>query len=124
MHLGNSATPTEPQAALFKSLGHPSRVIILEILARSGPQPVTELLQRTGLEASNLSQHLGVLRRNQLIEASQTEGHRRYRLSSPLVGCLLEAGRAVLKDRIRSIQQDLGLPVGPVPGTYAGSTAE
>ncbi|WP_197286001.1 helix-turn-helix transcriptional regulator, partial [Mycobacterium sp. UM_11] len=50
------------KAEFFKTLGHPARIRILELLV-TGEKSVAELLPEVGLEASNLSQQLGVLRR-------------------------------------------------------------
>ena len=45
---------TEVKAELFKSMGHPARILILEMLV-DGPVAVSHLRDGTGLEASNLS---------------------------------------------------------------------
>jgi DNA-binding transcriptional ArsR family regulator len=50
------------KAEFFKTLGHPARIRILELLA-DRDHSVGELLPEIGLEASNLSQQLAVLRR-------------------------------------------------------------
>lgn len=47
---------------LFKSLGHPLRVQVLEQLV-AGERSVGSLAEALGCELSNLSQQLGVLRR-------------------------------------------------------------
>ena len=57
---------TEPlyklKAEFFKTLGHPARIRVLELLV-TGDKSDAELLPEVGLESSNLSQQLGVLRR-------------------------------------------------------------
>ena len=50
------------KAEFFKTLGHPARIRVLELLAEPD-RAVGELLPEVGLESSNLSQQLGVLRR-------------------------------------------------------------
>ena len=50
------------KAEFFKTLGHPARIRVLELLAVRD-RSVAELLPEVGLESSNLSQQLGVLRR-------------------------------------------------------------
>ena len=61
-----SLSPDSPihelKAELFKALGHPVRVRLLELLV-PGERAVSGLLGDTGAEASLLSQHLAVLRR-------------------------------------------------------------
>ncbi len=54
------------KAEFFRTLGHPARIRVLELLAE-GDKPVHELLASIAIEASNLSQQLGVLREEQLV---------------------------------------------------------
>jgi ArsR family transcriptional regulator len=83
------------KAELFKSLGHPARVQLLEMLAE-GPVAVSRLRDETGLEPSNLSQHLSLLRRQRLIVPTRREGRLFYELASPEVTVLLAAARSLL----------------------------
>ncbi|MGM9473793.1 ArsR/SmtB family transcription factor [Pseudarthrobacter sp. YS3] len=82
----------EAKSDLFRSLGHPVRIRVLELLA-DGPVPVSELRRATDLEASNLSQHLSVLRRQRLITSLRTDGQIRYQLSSREVLTLFSVAR-------------------------------
>ncbi|WP_314193501.1 metalloregulator ArsR/SmtB family transcription factor [uncultured Arthrobacter sp.] len=86
---------TEVKADLFKSMGHPARILVLEMLF-SGPVTVSNLRDCTGLEASNLSQHLGILRRQRLIVPSRKDGRLFYELTSPEVREVLEAAHGLL----------------------------
>ena len=53
----------QAKAELFRTLGHPVRIRVLELL-QDGPKPVRELLAvRSRSRPSNLSQQLAVLRR-------------------------------------------------------------
>lgn len=99
----------EAKAQLFKALGHPVRVRVLEVLA-DGEAPVAELLTDTGLEPSHLSLHLGVLRRGGLVVARREGNAVHYRLAHPSVIDLLTAARSFLVDsltRTRSALTDL-----------------
>ena len=58
------------KADLFKAIGHPMRVRILEILA-NGPVSVSELNRHIGAEASHLSQQLGILKRAGIISSAK-----------------------------------------------------
>lgn len=86
---------TDVKAELFKSMGHPARIQLLEMLA-DGPVAVSRLRDNTGLEPSNLSQHLGLLRRQRLIVPSRHDGRLFYELASPEVSVLLAAARHLL----------------------------
>ena len=85
----------EAKAELFRALGHPARIRILELLS-DGPQPVSVLLRETGLEAPALSQQLAVVKRIGLIESSRHAGGVTYRLTDPSVTEFLAAARTVL----------------------------
>ena len=86
---------TEVKAELFKSMGHPARILILEMMA-DGPVAVSRLRDGTGLEASNLSQHLGILRRQRLVVPSRKNGRLFYELSCSDVSEVLDAARGLL----------------------------
>lgn len=92
----------QAKAEMFRTLGHPVRIRVLELL-QDGPRPVRHLLAEIGVEASHLSQQLAVLRRAGIV-VSYRDGHLvMYALSTSHVADLLAAGRrilgAVLADR-------------------------
>ncbi|GAA1540178.1 lsr2/espR transcriptional regulator [Dactylosporangium maewongense] len=92
----------QAKAEMFRTLGHPVRIRVLELL-QDGPRPVRDLLDEIEVEASNLSQQLSVLRRAGFV-ASYREGPLvMYALSTPDLAELLAVGRrilgAVLSDR-------------------------
>ncbi|MDH6236552.1 metalloregulator ArsR/SmtB family transcription factor [Cryobacterium sp. CG_9.6] len=64
------------KADLFKSLGHPLRVQVLEQLA-VGERSVGSLAEALGCELSNLSQQLAVLRRAGVV-VTRREGNTIY----------------------------------------------
>jgi DNA-binding transcriptional ArsR family regulator len=98
---------TEPlyriKADLFKCLAHPTRIQVLEVLAAAGDEgaPVTRLLEVTGCEASQLSQHLAVLRRTGVVSSTRTGNAVEYWLAQPLVAELLVVARAFLLSSLR-----------------------
>ena len=57
---------------------------------------VSRLRDNTGLEASNLSQHLGILRRQRLIVPSRKDGRLFYELSCSDVSQVLQAAGGLL----------------------------
>ena len=83
------------KAELFKTLGHPVRIRVLELL-QDGARPVHELLADIDVEASNLSQQLGVLRRAGLVRSSRDKATVLYTLASPDVADLLLHARRIL----------------------------
>ncbi len=95
----------EAKAELFRTLGHPVRIRVLELL-QSGPRPVRELLNEIEVEASNLSQQLAVLRRAGLVRSSRDGATVLYSLATPDVAQLLLDGRRILA-ALWAEQQDL-----------------
>ena len=93
----------------FKTLGHPARVRILELLAVQD-QSVGELASEIGIELSNLSQQLGVLRRAGVVDARKDGNNVIYSIASPDIAELLAVARKVLtrmlSDRV-AVLEDL-----------------
>lgn len=108
----------EVKAGLFKGLAHPIRIRILEVLSSTPEASVSELLAVTDLEASHISQHLAVLRRNRLVASERRGSLVFYRLAYPDVADLLRVARALLGEILHTTQQQLverdGLPDIPV----------
>jgi len=101
----NAASPHPPplvstplyqlKAEFFKTLGHPVRIRVLELLSERD-HAVAEMLPEIGVEPAHLSQQLAVLRRAQLV-ASRREGSTvYYSLTSPKVADLLKVAREIL----------------------------
>ncbi|MBL0885965.1 ArsR/SmtB family transcription factor [Myceligenerans indicum] len=86
------------KADLFKALGHPTRIQVLEVLAAAPDHTaaVARLAEVTRAEASQLSQHLAVLKRAGVVTATRTGNAVHYRLAEPLVAELLVVARAFL----------------------------
>ena len=93
----------------FKTLGHPARIRILELLSEQD-RSVGELLPEIGIESSNLSQQLGVLRRAGVIDARKDGNTVIYSIASPDIAELLAVARkvltTVLSDRV-AVLKDL-----------------
>ncbi|MEU4160916.1 metalloregulator ArsR/SmtB family transcription factor [Actinoplanes sp. NPDC026670] len=87
----------QAKAEMFRTLGHPIRIRVLELL-QSGPRSVRELLAEIDIEASGLSQQLAVLRRAGIVVSFRDGGSVMYQLGSPAVLDLLAAGRRILGD--------------------------
>ncbi|GAB4252304.1 ArsR/SmtB family transcription factor [Deferrisoma sp.] len=78
------------KADLLRLLGHPTRLLILEELAR-GVKCVTDIRDLLDIPQPNVSQHLAVLRQARLVDFYEDGQLRCYYLLRPaLVGALLE----------------------------------
>ena len=91
----------QAKAEFFKTLGHPARIRILELLSE-GDHAVHELLELIVIEPSNLSQQLAVLRRAGLVVSLRRAGEVVYSISVPEVRDLLLAARRILSGVIAS----------------------
>lgn len=83
------------KAEFFKTLGHPARIRVLELLSERD-HTVAEMLPEVGIEPAHLSQQLSVLRRANLVVASKEGSTVRYSLTSPYVAELLAVARRIL----------------------------
>ncbi|WP_278263149.1 metalloregulator ArsR/SmtB family transcription factor [Nocardia sp. AG03] len=83
------------KADFFKTLGHPVRIRVLELLSER-EHAVSEMLPEVGVEAANLSQQLAILRRAGLVTARREGLSVTYELTSPRVKELLIVARAIL----------------------------
>lgn len=94
------------KAELFKSLAHPLRIRILELL-RGGEVSVRVLLRELDVEASTASQQLGVLRSGGIVDSRRGDGTVYYRLRDPLIADLLDVGRRVFGKQVLDLQHVL-----------------
>lgn len=99
---GNAGEPGGTQAPLyqlkaefFKTLGHPTRIRVLELLSER-EHAVAEMLAEVGIEAASLSQQLAVLRKANLVLTRREGSNVYYRLASPELAELLRVARSIL----------------------------
>ncbi|PXY17000.1 MULTISPECIES: ArsR/SmtB family transcription factor [Pseudonocardiaceae] len=88
----------QAKSELFRALGHPVRIRVLELLD-DGPKTVRQLLDVIAIEASRLSQQLAILRRTGLVVAQRDGNTVAYSLSTAEVTDLLRTARQVLAHR-------------------------
>jgi len=96
----------EIKANLFRVLGHPARVRILELL-RDGELAVGALQAELGLDSGGTSQHLAALRRIGLVVSRREGTSVYYRVPDAVVFQLLAAGRAVITRQLAGQQSIL-----------------
>ncbi|MFE4211969.1 ArsR/SmtB family transcription factor [Streptomyces sp. NPDC056844] len=90
-----SAPLYQLKAEFFKTLGHPVRIRVLELLSQR-EHAVSELLSEIGVEAAHLSQQLAVLRRAGLVAPRREGSSVLYSLTNPQVAELLRVARTIL----------------------------
>ena len=72
------------KAEIFHALGHPTRIAIVEKL-RGGEMSAGQLIEQLGLEQANASQHLAVLRSQQIVNNRKEGNQVFYSLRDPVL---------------------------------------
>lgn len=102
---------TSPKRAVFeqfartaKTLGHPARIEIIELLAQ-GERSVEAVAQRTGLTIATTSQHLQTLKRAGLVSARRDGKFILYSLAGDDVIGLISALRVVTEQHVAEMDR-------------------
>lgn len=86
------------RAAILKSLAHPSRLLIIELLEKR-PRCVGELTEAVGADITTVSKHLSVMKRVGLVRDEKRGTYSEYSLVcgcvSHLVDCIEEGMDAI-----------------------------
>ena len=83
------------KAEFFRTLAHPARIRVLEVL-RDGDRTVSELIPEVGIESSNLSQQLGIMRRANLVQSRKEGATVVYSVGNPMIFELLDVAKKIL----------------------------
>jgi ArsR family transcriptional regulator, arsenate/arsenite/antimonite-responsive transcriptional repressor len=89
----------QAKAEFFRTLGHPVRIRVLELL-QDGPLPVRDLLAEIDIEPSSLSQQLAVLRRAGVVTATRDGSTVIYALAASDIAELMGAARRFLTEML------------------------
>lgn len=76
----------EARAAIIKAMAHPTRLFIVDELAKSGERCVCELTEMVGADMSTVSKHLAQLKAAGIVEDDKRGSQVYYRLR---VKCIL-----------------------------------
>ena len=96
----------EARARIMKALAHPTRLFIVEELAR-GERCVCELTDMIGADVSTVSRHLSVLKQSGVVEDDKRGVQVWYRLRMPCIlnffGCIEDVLKANVKQARRAV---------------------
>ena len=95
------------KAELFRTLGHPARVRLLELLG-AGERTVGELQGALELDSSSASQHLSALRRQGLLESRKVGTSVHCRVKDRRTLKLLSIAREILASNLEESRDLLG----------------
>lgn len=91
------------KAEFFKALAHPARIRILECL-REGEKPAGEIMEALGLEQSNGSQHLAVLRNKNILVTRREGTNVLYSVRDPMLYQVLDLLRQYFFDHLSEMR--------------------
>jgi DNA-binding transcriptional ArsR family regulator len=91
------------KAGVFQALAHPTRIAIVELLRDVGAVPVSQIYERLGLEQTNVSQHLAVLRSKQIVVGRKDGNQVFYSLRDPILGKILDLMREYFHSHLHEI---------------------
>lgn len=89
------------KATFFKVLASPVRIRLLEEL-RGGPTTVGDLQQRLGLDSSNVSQHLALLRAQGAVMTRRDGNKIWYAVADKRIFNILDAARAIFENQVKA----------------------
>lgn len=93
-------------ADFFKTLGHPVRIKILHSLEK-GERCVCDLLEEIDIEQSNLSQHLGMMKKQGIIDSRKDGQKVIYRIVYQSVMNVVSGAEKTLSEQIGHSQSIL-----------------
>ncbi|MFA5039506.1 MAG: metalloregulator ArsR/SmtB family transcription factor [Candidatus Omnitrophota bacterium] len=76
---------------IFKALGHPVRLRIVEGLLKKNECNVNRMVRELGLPQSTVSQHLGILKNQGILQVRKEGVKICYRVADPRIRALLSA---------------------------------
>lgn len=94
------------KAELFKAIGHPTRLQILEYL-QDGEKCVCEIISELDLEQSNVSQHLGILKKQDLVSSRKEGTKMMYRLKHDDILKIIDSVGEILDRRLDETREAL-----------------
>ncbi|MGW8256405.1 MAG: ArsR/SmtB family transcription factor [Thermoguttaceae bacterium] len=95
----------EARAKIIKAMGHPTRLFIVDELARCEQQCVCELTEKIGADMSTVSRHLAMLKNAGIIEDEKHGAQVYYRLRVRCVLSFFECVESVLKRNAKDQQK-------------------
>ncbi len=85
-----SAEAIQNAANMLRSIGHPVRLKIIELLDGEGELHVTAIYEALGLQQALASQHLSLMRDRGILASRREGSHVYYRIADPRVTKVIE----------------------------------
>jgi len=97
--LGTDERLFELQSQICRTLAHPKRLQIIELL-KTGERTVSDLAEALGVPIPNVSQHLQMLRQTRLVTTRRDGVNVYYSLSNPKIVLACNTLREVLAEQL------------------------
>jgi DNA-binding transcriptional ArsR family regulator len=91
-------------AEIFKVIAHPDRIRIIEELG-NGEKDVNTLVDRLELSGPRVSQHLGLMRANRIVQERREGRHHYYHLMQPDIANWIIDALSFVEGRISGISK-------------------
>jgi DNA-binding transcriptional ArsR family regulator len=95
----------EARAKVMKAMAHPTRLFIVDELARNQQRCVCELTDMVGADMSTVSRHLAVLKNAGIVEDEKQGTTVYYRLRCPCVTNFFDCIETVLRRNAKDQQR-------------------
>ncbi len=97
---------TRLRSELFKAISHPTRLNILGYL-KDGEQCVCDIIEKLDLEQSNVSQHLGILKKQGLLQSRKDGTKMMYKIKYPEILDIIKLSNKILSTQLNETQEML-----------------
>jgi DNA-binding transcriptional ArsR family regulator len=94
------------KASIFRALSHPTRIAILELL-RDRELSARNIQEKLGIEQTNLSQHLAILRSHQIVLNRKDGNQVFYSIRNPVLVEVLDIMRTYFQSSLTDAVQML-----------------
>ena len=95
----------EARAKIIKAMAHPTRLFIVDELARTGERCVCELTEMVGVDMSTISRHLAMLKNAGIVEDQKRGSQVYYSLRVRCVMDFFECVESVMKCNAKDHQK-------------------
>lgn len=92
----------ELHARVCKTLSHPKRLEIIELLRDGKERSVSEIAEKLGITKANVSQHLAVMRAQNIVKTRRDGITIFYSLANPKIIVAYDALRKALKEQLET----------------------
>ncbi len=91
----------EARAKIIKAMAHPTRLFLVDELARNGQRCVCELTEMVGADMSTVSRHLAILKGVGIVEDERRGAQVYYRLRVRCVLSFFECVESVMQCNVK-----------------------